>query len=256
MKASTVGTLDRINRDFYRSNAAEFSRTRKRPWPGWKILFERVESSSRERLDPARVSILDLGCGNGRVLPTLSEAFGDRFSYLGLDSSLPLLVEGGRTSAAGVEAARFGAANLGAELRAVRGDRRFDLILAFGLLHHVPSHERRAGLLGNAQGRLRPGGLLAVSFWQFGSHERFRRRFVPWRELPTELGEVDRSDLEPGDHLLAWGDSGALRYCHYTSPEEAETLVRASGLASAARFHADGETGDLNLYYLLGPAGC
>lgn len=261
MKASTVEVLDRINRDFYRELASEFSETRKRPWPGWKRLFDLAKQSlgrmvgerSASERDQARLSILDLGCGNGRLLPELDGAFGGGVSYLGLDASVPLLALAARTSGTtGASPVSFVASDLvGEPLAELESGPRFDLILAFGFLHHVPSLERRHRVLTAAVGLLGPGGLLAVSFWQFGDRERFRRRFLLWEALSPRFGRLDPSDLEPGDHLLAWGESGAVRYCHHAAPAEAERLVTSLGLTVVACFAADGESGDMNLYYLL-----
>jgi len=250
MKASTVAALERINRDFYTRRAAEFSDTRKQPWPGW----QRVLAIAREHIDTRRISILDLGCGNGRFRAELASAFGSAGAdivYLGIDASLPLLA-----------LARSGASpECPFETRLIAGDlvrrpldelgtsARFDLILNFGVMHHVPSRAARGRLLAASARLLRPGGLLAVSFWQFGDRMRFRRRALPWRERP-ELG-VDEADLEAGDHLLSWGDAGELRYCHYADPQEAGELVSALGLEPLASFSDDGRTRDLNLYHLL-----
>lgn len=248
MRASTVAILDRINRQFYRARAGEFSATRRRAWPGW----DRLLDLASERLLPSASSdglaVLDLGCGNGRLLPRLSAKLGPAISYLGIDLSVPLLARA--SSLHRLEEATFVAADLMARPPApLAAGGRFDLIAAFGLLHHVAGRERRRELLREAARRLRPGGLLAVSFWQFGELERFERRFLPWSELP-EGSRVDESDLEPGDHLLAWGEGGAARYCHYASPDEADALMGALDLEPVARFRADGSTGELNLYHL------
>lgn len=239
MKASTVAILDGINREFYRTRAAEFSRTRKRPWPGWQRVFEVVERHH----DRARIPVLDLGCGNGRLLPELIGAFGSRIDYLGIDASLPLLAEArGRR----LDRASFVAADLvSTGTREIGQTGRFDLVLAFGLLHHLPSFALRRDLLVRAAELLARDGFLAVSFWQYGARGRFRSRILSWREHG-----VDPEAVERGDHLLAWGDRGAVRYCHFADPEEAEELVASVGLETVANFSSDGESGDLNLYFV------
>lgn len=248
MQASTVAILDRINRDFYRDRAAEFSATRGRPWSGWDRLLDLVAERSERPSNSTGSAILDLGCGNGRLLPRLMAKLGSEISYLGVDLSSPLLAQAASRGEA-IEAA-FVAADVVADPLAALGARaRFDLVTAFGLLHHVAGLDRRRKVLLEAARRLRPGGWLAVSFWQFGRLERFERRFMPWSELAGR-DSIDESDLEPGDHLLAWGEAGAVRYCHHASPDEADALMRGTGLVRVARFYADGKTGDLNLYHL------
>lgn len=258
MKASTVAALERINRIFYERLAVEFSATRTQPWPGWQRVFELVAA----RRSGQRLSILDLGCGNGRLLQPLESFFGNEIHYLGVDSSVPLLAaaRGASTREGEGEGStsrpRWVAVNLVDEpLEEIHKSGRFDLIVAFGLMHHLPSLALRRRLVASAVDRLRPGGLLAVSFWQFATKDRFRRRFVPWLQYSSDLSErpeaLDVSDLEPGDHLVAWGDAGAVRYCHFADADEAELVVNAPNVAVIDSFQDDGATGDLNLYHVL-----
>jgi len=263
MKASTVAALERINQAFYSRRASEFSDTRKQPWPGWR----RVLELARDYLKGSRISVLDLGCGNGRFFDELGPALGSpkvEISYLGIDASWPLLTLAARTVAAGGwSTSRLVVADLVhrplAELEAAT---RFDLIVNFGLMHHVPSRKARRRLLVACAGRLRQGGVLAVSFWQFGDRERFRRRFLPWRDAaeggpdaPAALAAIDERDLEAGDHLLAWGDAGAVRYCHFADEREAGALVAELGLEPLSSFREDGGSGNLNLYKVLRKGG-
>lgn len=261
MKASTVAALERINRHFYRRRAREFSDTRQRPWPGW----QRVLELAREHLASDRISVLDLGCGNGRFLAELERVLGGgerAVGYLGIDASVPLLAD---TARAPKSLAKEGASGPGSvdrvdrrllaadlvrrPLAEIDARARFDLIVLFGLMHHIPSRARRRALLGACVERLPPGGILAVSFWQFGDHERFAGRLRSWND-PQAAG-VDPEDLEEGDALLAWGDAGAVRYCHFADPIEAGALVDPLGLEVLANFSADGGSHDLNLYWIL-----
>ncbi len=60
---------------------------------------------------------------------------------------------------------------------------------------------------------------------------------------------MEEHELEPGDHLMSWGDaSPAHRYCHAMTDEEAETLERTLPLEALASFSGDD---DLNRYYVL-----
>ena len=254
MDPETAAALHRINRDFYERRAGEFSATRERAWPAWRRVAERVEGRGG-----AGRSVLDLGCGNGRLERFLAERWGDGLEYLGVDASEAML-----------EIAR--AKGVGGRL--VRGDlvrdglpelagRRFDLIAAFGLMHHLPGFEARAALLRQAARRLAPGGVLAVSFWQFGGDERLRRRMVSWAAYNRTAAEpIDPQALEEGDALLAWGEmtgpaeAPALRYCHWTRPAEADRLLAGLPLESVDAFRADGRGGDLNLYRMLAAPSC
>lgn len=248
MGPQTAAALARINRDFYRRHAAEFSATRERPWAAW----ERVARVVERRAGTGAIGTLDLGCGNGRLGRFLASRWGERLDYLGVDASGPLL----EMARVAVPGGRFARRDL---LRDALPGGRYDLIAAFGLMHHLPGFANRAALLGAAAERLARGGVLAVSFWQFGALERFRRRTVAWEVYNRAAAEpIDTSELEEGDVLLAWGPETArrgraplVRYCHWARPAEADRLLVGLPLATAGGFSSDGRSGDLNLYRLL-----
>ncbi|HEX2463160.1 MAG TPA: class I SAM-dependent methyltransferase [Thermoanaerobaculia bacterium] len=252
MDRETVWRLDRINRDFYATHAEEFLATRASPWPGWDRLLPYLRG-----IEPpsAPLRILDLGCGNGRLGTWLEDRLERRHGYVGLDRSLALLSRVRPTSKAALPA-RF-------LVDVVRSDGHipcrtatYDAALALAFLHHVPSLELRSALIDDLLRVVRPGGVLALSFWQFAHEERFERRIVPWQRLGRyPAAVIEPAQLEEGDHLLAWGDRDldppVVRYCHYTSPEAAERLVTDRPATVLDTFHADGRGGRLNLYLVL-----
>jgi tRNA (uracil-5-)-methyltransferase TRM9 len=241
MSPETILALNEINRRFYRTSAEAFSASRDYPWLGW----ERIVGGLPE---PPR-SVLDVGCGNGRFGVYLAAWLGGEFSYLGLDASAELLALARRQTGLPADTTlvqRDLVADPSAEALPAG---RHPLVAVFGLLHHVPSFDRRRELLGALADRLEPGGRLAVSVWRFGAFERFRHKRVPF-EPP-----VDTADLEPGDALLSFGEEpGAVRYCHFLDGEEIDRLVAAAALPCLDRFSADGREGALNDYLVLGRA--
>ncbi len=257
MTADTAAALHRINLAFYRRHAAEFSATREQPWGGWQRLLGAIEATGGEPL-PSRLRVLDLGCGNGRLARFLEKRWRRVFDYHGVDASGELL-DIARQRYAGARGRSFHQHDLLlGGWSAGLAEQRFDLVAAFGLLHHLPGADNRRRLLASAAERLSAGGLLAVSFWQFGEEERFEVRRVGWAEHNRTAAEpIDEGDLEPGDTLLAWGDrlpSGGrrpVRYCHWTTPAEADRLLVGLPLSPVASFRADGASGRLNLYHLL-----
>ncbi len=254
MDLPTVLALNRLNQAFYAAAGDEVSATRSRPWPGW----ERLEGSLGAILaDPSALAVLDVGCGNARFAAFLRDRLGAPFAYLGLDSS-PTLLAHARDRLARLGFGRTLAHDLVADrLDPVLGGRSFDLIAVFGLLHHIPGAATRHKLLGELAGRLRPGGALALSIWQFGARQRFRDKIVPWPEAVRVAGlDLDLGQLEPGDHVLTWGGRReALRYCHFLDPGEIRDLVAALPLALGDAFSADGDCGALNRYLVLGRPG-
>ena len=236
MNQNTIQQLNDLNRRFYVTVAEDFDTTRGQPWPGWRQLLPQVRTL---QADPLR--LLDVGCGNGRFGLFLARELNQPLAYHGVDNNDALLAHARETLAA--------LPNLDARLErrdvVTDGlqDGVYDLVGLFGVLHHMPGAAQRLALMRSLAAHVAPGGLLIFAAWRFYDYERFRERIVPW---PPAL------DSEPGDHLLDWRrGANALRYCHYVDDAEFEQLTEATGLRPRARYRADGQTGDANLYAVL-----
>jgi SAM-dependent methyltransferase len=125
----------------------------------------------------------------------------------------------------------------------------FDWILVFAVLHHLPGYALRTEVLRSLAERLAPGGRVAVSNWQFTRSGRLQRRSVPWAQ--AGLGE---DAVEPGDYLLSWERKGrrGLRYVHLIDHSELARAAAEAGLRVLESFSADGVTGDLSDYVVMG----
>ena len=252
--------LNAINREFYRSSAEAFSEKRQRPWPGWARLLSEVPTLTRPTRPLDRpLSVLDVGCGNGRFGLYLARELSLNIHYYGLDASQPALAlaEGRLKTTPAITRYSLVEHDLvttsESDILPARAGTHHDLIVLFGLMHHIPGRARRAALLEACAKRLRSGGFLALTRWRFAQHERFKKRIVPWEDA-TGYEDLDRGELEPGDALLSWGDGSQVRYCHAVSEEEADgwsNLANLANLDQVAQFDSDGESGDLNRYLLF-----
>lgn len=243
MKKTTVNKLNQINKKFYKQISGDFSRTRQSGWAGWDRLFGLIK-------DMKGMSVLDVGCGNGRFGKFLQENFTGEFSYVGIDSNQALLEEAEK-SLVSLESCRLIRADVleGEEMENLRSD-SFDLIVVFGVMHHVPSHDLRERLINLWVSKLNDSGILVLSFWRFERNARFKSKTVEWKNT----GYADlKPDLEEGDSLLTWNNNvDYLRYCHKFSDVEIENYSQGSGLKLLDSFQADGSSGDLNTYLVLG----
>jgi SAM-dependent methyltransferase len=249
MKSETRQALDRINRDFYASGAAlEFSRTRQNPWPGWYRVVDALPEKPGDG-----ISVLDVGCGNGRFTVCLTERLAERYFYLGIDASETLLGEA-RGRNLPPDRFRFERSDFVEQPPArYRDGKGYDLILVSGVLHHVADFDRRRALLSSLLDCLSPEGLVAFTLWRFRAYERFEKKLISWEAYNQEAERpVDVADLEPGDHLLSWGSSPEpVRYCHFADEKETERLLSSLPAYSVDAFDSDGKNGALNHYRVL-----
>jgi len=239
MKPITLQRLNSINRLFYQTTAAEFDATRGRPWPGWEVLVPYIKREP----NGAAFSVLDVGCGNGRFGAYLADALELEIDYHGLDNNDDLL--------------DYAAVTLrDAPGMAYTLERRdvvlnppeigaFDLVVAFGLMHHIPGYANRQAFMQQLAARVKPGGVLAFACWRFYEYERFTKRLIDW---PEDLA----SEVETGDYLLDWRRGEvAWRYCHYVDDAEHAALIDASGMHELHSYRADGADNRTNQYSLL-----
>ncbi|MBW2270265.1 MAG: class I SAM-dependent methyltransferase [Deltaproteobacteria bacterium] len=243
MDDNTARQLADINAAFYARRAADFSASREGPWPGWRRLHGLLDAEGL----PAAARVLDVGCGNARLGRFLAEAR-PALRYSGLDSCGELIAIAQAEGRLGTAPEFLEIDLVGDDLTAALGARRFDLIAGFGLLHHVPGRARRRALLATLLARLAPGGLMALTCWRLVAFARFRDKIVPWEAAQPP---VDPGRLEPGDHLLPFGDGGGLRYVHFAHEDETAELLAELPVERVASWRADGQNDELNQYFVV-----
>jgi SAM-dependent methyltransferase len=249
MRAPIARRLRELNRDFYDRFAGSFSESRTILSPGIRRALIRLAGSP---------SLLDLGCGDGRVGRALLEGRigGGIARYVGLDFSAGLL-ERGRERLLPAHSPPPSFQLLQADLTARGWWKRegleppFSAALCLAVLHHLPGEEARGRFLRQVRPLLVPDAPLVLSVWQFLHLARLRRKVVPWAEAGFSPGEMDSGDL-----LVDWRRGGTgLRYVHHFSPGELERLCRAAGWDIHESFRSDGQSGDMGLYLVLRPRG-
>ena len=254
MRESVRQRLLELNRDFYAQVAEPFDATRQQATPGLAAIlpyFAEGEKDLPGFLKPGRsagLSVLDVGCGNGRFARLLDEA-GVACDYTGVDGNAALLAlaESATVDLANVHC-RFVQGDLSdPDWSARLGSERFDRLLCTATLQHLPSYDLRLAVV-REFARLCTGTVV-LSFWQFLTSERFRKRLIDW----SAVG-LDEADVEPGDALLPWKQGvSATRYVHQVDEPELERLAADAGLTLERTFRADGKEGNLNLYAILAP---
>jgi tRNA (uracil-5-)-methyltransferase TRM9 len=247
--------LVELNRRFYLDFGKAFAQTRRRLQPGVQRIIRQL---------PPNGKWLDIGCGSGTLAAKLTE--GDRRGlYIGVDFSPALLDEAIKSTVTIQKrelSARFYLADMSQEnwldeLKEnlennglLRVAEKFDGILAFAVLHHIPGASNRERLLYQVRGLLPVDGLFIHSEWQLHKSERLLARRLPWETVGLKAG-----DVEDGDTLIDWRyalpgqvEQVGIRYVHIFCAEELSDLAERCRFTIEEEFESDGEGGKLGLY--------
>ncbi len=245
MQAQTIQQLLTINQEFYQTFASSFSQTRQRIQHGILLILTDLQKNG---------NWLDLGCGNG-ALALEWDRQRRQGSYFGLDFSAGLL-ECARKTVTTLRMSPdlqidFAQADLTDEKWLLKvPDIKWDGILAFAVLHHIPGNLLRAKLLKQIHELLSENGKFIFSVWQFQNSPKLMERRIDWGQVG-----LLRTDVEEGDTLLDWRADAknsqsvvGLRYIHLFTKEELADLASLTGFQVIDEFGSDGFNGKLGYY--------
>ncbi|WP_322508091.1 class I SAM-dependent methyltransferase [Anaerolinea sp.] len=245
MENKVIEVLREINRTFYLQYGESFARTRRRVQNGVKQVLERL---------PDEGVWLDIGCGSGALAVEWLQR-GRKSRYIGMDFSEVLLEEARRAVSvlhAGEQVTFLHGDLTDPDWHLAVQDIPLQGILAFAVLHHIPSHDLRLALLRTVHSLLSPGGWFVHSEWQFQHSPKLMSRRLPW-----SAAGLSEEDLEAGDTLLDWRETlsagegqRGLRYVHLFSPEELQQLAEQAGFSIEETFSSDGLGNRLSLYQI------
>ena len=236
MNSKTVDKIIALNKDFYEAVGQDFSRTRQNPWKGW---FELLPLIRKQFAGRNSISVLDIACGNGRFYDFLKNNLPEfNIEYMGLDNNESLLQEARLKSLSG--SVYYNIHNVIKDLDSAPG--AFDLVVAFGITHHIPSNKLRKNWFLELSNKLNPSGLFVFTVWNYMKSNRSSRNIKP---VPAE---IDEQELEEGDYFIGWADTDAVRYVHDYSDREILEALNPTGLTLQKNFKADGKNNELNEY--------
>jgi 2-polyprenyl-3-methyl-5-hydroxy-6-metoxy-1,4-benzoquinol methylase len=211
--------LQQLTAEFYSVHANAFDESRQGGWDSWgRVLDEMLAITPFEDL-------LDLGCGNGRFANFLDANDSRDIHYTGIDSEPALIAYAQDRHPAKV----FDVDTIEHTLQTTK---KYDAVVSFGVLHHLPGQTQRTALLHDIAKLLKPDGVAAFSFWQPKLLKNFGRKIHP---------DPPIASLETNDFLLGWkGDFTHVRYCHHFESEEITQLFAESGLVVRTEFQGGG----------------
>ena len=153
---------------------------------------------------PRGSSLMDIGCGGGRVG---QECLSMSIEYTGVDSSQSFI---DICTEDGLSAFKCDMCNLPFQ------DNSQDYITSIASFHHIASYERRIAALKEMKRVLRPKGKILLSVWSINQPEKTRRTFTKY-----------------GDTMVPWNRPGleTMRYYYIFKLIEIRGLINECGLA-------------------------
>ncbi len=217
MALETQKVLD-LNIQFYNTLADQFARSRVKPWAGWSLLLKYIKTNC---------IIADIGCGDGRFLTFLINN-NINSVYDGYDTSTELI---------NIAQEKHKGANFYiTDVIHNKLPRNYDVVCAFGLIHHIPNQNSLYKAIENISNSINKRGLVIITIWKFNPQKE-KTFNIKSRELGISL--------EKGDFLLDWGGTGEnLRFCHLYDKTEIDQLIKhfeQAKLSLIEQFDADKE---------------
>ncbi|MFA6307015.1 MAG: class I SAM-dependent methyltransferase [Patescibacteria group bacterium] len=232
-KQTQKNLLELVKRN-YEEIAEDFDITRKKPlWPELVKLAGMVKDGDK---------ILDVGCGNGRLL----QAFvNKRIEYLGVDNSERLIEAARKNMDFRLSTGQASLCGNDKEEMAARNDKyavvdileldklpenNFDYVFCVAVLHHLPGNDLRVRALEQMKGKLKPGGKIIITVWNLWNQKKFRRLILKYGLLKL----AGRHKMDFGDILFNWknnkGEQIGRRYYHAFTKNQLKKLALAAGL--------------------------
>lgn len=170
-------------------------------------------------------SILDWGCGNGRLLFLLKDF---DVTYVGTDQSIELIKIAQDLWKEAIEKGKaqfFCTEEQEKEFSA----EYFDLVFLIASFHHLPDEESRKNLLDKIFVEMKSGGKLIMTNWNLESD---------WAQGKLEK---DWEKLSNNDFLIPWknrqGEIIVKRYYHHFTEQELRMLLEKSGFKIEKLFY-------------------
>ncbi len=208
------------NQNSYDAIAEEFSLTRHYVWRDSQVFMEYINDGDK---------VLDLGCGNGRLVDLLTQK---KIEYLGVDFSSGL-----------IETAEFNYPLLSfqkADALTMDLGKTFDAIVSVSVLNHIPAPFNDSYLhdqfINSAKKHLKSGGHLLLSNWNLWGNEN-KKGVASFQLEKNELSEEDffqkfktkKELVGPQDVLTVWGSSMEVLYYYAFTVEELVVLLEKNG---------------------------
>lgn len=202
MNKETAQEILKINQETYTRIASDFSETRQKSWPEMDLMVKKYIKDN--------FNILDLGCGNGRLLLSFKNL--KEINYLGLDNCSNLLPKNQDFEKIHT---RFICGNI-LDLKQF-ADEEFDAIFMIASFNHIPSEELRKQTMQELNRILKPGGYLIMTNWNLW---QIKGKKTIWKyKFDADKKDELFEDLKLKDVITMWQNKHPLYYRAFTKGE-------------------------------------
>lgn len=213
MKFKVSENIIKQTRAFYNQISEDFNRTRSFNWQEVQpIVCRFVKSNSK---------VLDLGCGNGRIVDLLKAK---NVSYVGVDSS-ENLINLAEKKYKGTNA-KFFVSDI---FNLPFSKDSFDCVISLAVFHHIPSKQNRQKFFKEIKKVLKKDGILILTVWNLWQNSKAINLLFKY----TFLKLFRKSDLDFFDIFYPWRNSKrellGKRYLRFFSIKDLEKLAEAGG---------------------------
>lgn len=208
-------------RNCYDEQAVHFVETRKRPRPEFVHLKSYLAQYIQKR--GVWLTILELGCGWGRLYTELQDVLPTQSVYMGVDFAPGMIREAKKTA----PQANRQVADM-VDYLAEQPQESLDVLLGIASVQHIKWAHRRALFFADAYRALTRWGMMVLTNWSYS--QRFLKKY--WWQIARTLPSVlfDR-DLVRNDVLIPrkdhkHPDEHHMRYYHLFTLYELQQLAR------------------------------
>lgn len=234
MDKQTQKNLLALVKTNYEEIADQFSETRKKYlWPELIKLTAMVKPGEK---------IMDVGCGNGRLLEALKDK---KINYLGIDASEALINH---------------AKSLHPDNKFIVGDIlelgkipeiNFAYVFCLAVLHHIPGKNLQIAALRQLRNKISEQGKIIIVVWNFWSQPKFRKLIFKFFLLKLIKKNLPIGRMDFGDILFDWknpaGEKVSRRYYHAFTAKGLKKIIKKAGLKTE-KIYKD----EYNYYVILG----
>ncbi len=212
MDTDTQKQLLKLVQKNYDAVAVEFNKTRNKNsgllWAELVKLSQQVKDSDK---------VLDIGCGNGRLLKILA---GRNIDYLGVDSSANIL----KTARVNHPHNKFVCGDI-LELGQIP-EINFDYVFCLAVLHHLPGKNLRVQALRQLKNKLNKNGKIIIAVWNMWPQHKFRKIIFKFALLKI----IKKNKMDWGDIIFSGFSNIVKRYYHAFTKRELKKISRQAGL--------------------------